>query len=146
MESADEHIKNSKGVSQAQRNVIYLCMNNKNVYEKVKAILKPQDYIDDIYIKLAEVIYKACDENTEIHPADMVNYFFNTDEQKKAAEVFALNLDFESKKDMEKLVTESVRLIKRAKTDILALKAQTVEDIANLVAEKKNIEAINIEL
>jgi len=144
--SVSDSVQNSKGIQQAQRNLIYLSMNHADVYEKVKNIVKPQDYIDDVYIRLAEFVYQACDNNKNIHPADTVNIFELPEEQKKAAETFALKLDFESMKDMEKAVNEIVKLIKRTKTDALFAKADSVEMLTELMNEKKKIDNLYIKL
>ena len=81
-----------------------------------------------------------------MHPADAVNIFTEPQEQKKAAETFALKLNFENMSDMEKAVNEEVRLIKRTKNDILASTASSLEDLTKVINEKKKLESIYIEL
>lgn len=144
--SVSDSMQNSKGIQQAQRNLIYLAMNHADVYEKIKNIVKPQDYIDDVYIRLAKFVYEACDKGKNIHPADTVNIFELPDEQKKAAEAFALRLDFESVRDMEKAVNEIVKLIKRTKIDAQVAKADSVEMLTELINEKKKMDNLYIKL
>jgi len=144
--SVSDSVKSSKGIAQAQRNLIYLAMTQKDVYEKIKNIVRPQDYIDDVYIKLSQLVYDSQESGKQLHPADAVNIFEQSAEQKRAAETFAVNLEYESVKDMEKAVNEIVKLIKRTKTDILASKASSVEEIAELINEKKKLESMYIEL
>ena len=143
---AGESVKSSKGLQQAQRNLIYIAMNNREVYEKIKDIVHPEDFIDDVYIKLAQYVYEKCENKNEVHPADAVNIFTEPQEQKKAAETFALKLNFENMSDMEKAVNEEVRLIKRTKNDILASTASSLEDLTKVINEKKKLESIYIEL
>lgn len=144
--SVSDSVKSSKGIAQAQRNLIYLAMTQKDVYEKIKNIVRPQDYIDDVYIKLSQLVYDSQESGKQLHPADAVNIFEQSAEQKRVAETFAVNLEYESVKDMEKAVNEIVKLIKRTKTDILASKASSVEEIAELINEKKKLESMYIEL
>ena len=118
----------------------------KEVYEKIKDIVHPEDFIDDVYIKLAQYVYEKCENKNEVHPADAVNIFTEPQEQKKAAETFALKLNFENMSDMEKAVNEEVRLIKRTKNDILASTASSLEDLTKVINEKKKLESIYIEL
>ena len=143
---AGESVKSSKGLQQAQRNLIYIAMNTREVYEKIKDIVHPEDFIDDVYIKLAQYVYEKCENKNEVHPADAVNIFTEPQEQKKAAETFALKLNFENMSDMEKAVNEEVRLIKRTKNDILASTASSLEDLTKVINDKKKLESIYIEL
>ena len=144
--SINEGIKNSKGVWQAQCNILFLCATNKDFYEKIKEHMSPEDFIDDIYIRLAEIIFETAKTGKQIFPAEVVNFFETSEEQKKVAEVFTIKFMWDSKRELEKIVSEEIKLIKRTKADILASKASSVEEIENFLKIKKEIESFNIYL
>lgn len=142
----DGEVYGSKGILQAQRNLIFFCASQKEVYEKLRDYIKPEDFIDEFYIKFAGMVFERLEKNLEIVPAQAVNFFQNNEEQKKAAEVFALNLKYENLSELEKAVNEGVKLLKRTKADILAAKAETIEDIKQVVDIRKELESLNITL
>ncbi|MGL4791158.1 MAG: DNA primase, partial [Anaerotignaceae bacterium] len=77
-----EEMKKSKGVMEAQRNILFMCNSQRNVYEKIKPYLKPEDFIDTTYIKLAEIMFKVIEGGGSMFPAEAVNYFTTPQEQK----------------------------------------------------------------
>ena len=144
--SANEGIKNSKGVWQAQCNILFLCATNKEFYEKIKEHIAPENFIDDIYIKLAKIVFETAEGGKQIFPAEVVNFFETPEEQKKIAEVFTIKFTWASKTELEKIVSEEIKLIKRTKADILASNASTVEEIESFLKIKKEIENFYIYL
>ena len=108
--------------------------------------MSPEDYIDGVYIKLAEIIYRMNDEDEKILPADMVNYFTTVEEQKRVSEVFSVKFNYENVRELEKALTEEIVLLKKAKADHLSRNASSAEDIQKVIEIKKNLNRINIVL
>ena len=144
--SAAEETRKSRGILEAQRNILYLCATNFNVYKKVRTILMPKDYIDPDYQKLASLLYEACEKGNSIFPAEAVNFFDSVEAQKKVSEVFTVKNEFGTLRELEKAVNEEVALIKRAKIDQDAAKAQSIEDIKSLLELKRELSQLNIKL
>ena len=144
--TADNTAEKSKGVLEAQRSMIFVCATRNEIYQKVKKYLKAQDFIDDVYIMLAGIVFEEAEKGNTIFPADAVNFFTDPDEQKKAAEVFAIKFNYDGAGELEKAINECVKLIKRTKADILAKNAVSVEEIKALIDLKKELDSLYISL
>ncbi|MGE4214398.1 MAG: DNA primase, partial [Anaerotignaceae bacterium] len=141
-----EEIIKSKGLYEAQRNIIFICATKKEIYDKIKLHLNPQDFIDEVYIRLAEIVFDAAENGATIFPAGAVNYFETPEAQKKVAEVFAIKFKYDGMNELEKAVNEEIRLIKRTKADALAATATSIEEIKTLIELKKQLDTLYITL
>ncbi|HCT64436.1 MAG TPA: DNA primase [Lachnospiraceae bacterium] len=141
-----EQIKKSKGLYEAQRNIIYICATKKEIYDKIKLHLKADDFIDEEYKRLAEIVFDAAEKGVTIFPAEAVNYFHTPEAQKKVAEVFAIKFKYDGLNELEKAVNEEIRLIKRTKADALAATATSIEDLNTLMEVKKQLDKLYITL
>ncbi|MBQ2752564.1 MAG: DNA primase [Firmicutes bacterium] len=145
-ENGGAFVSGAKGTLQAQQNLLFICATNLRAYSKIKQFMSPEDYIDGVYIKLAEIIYRMNDEDEKIVPADMVNYFTTVEEQKRVSEVFSVKFNYENNRELEKALTEEVVLLKKIKADYLSRNASSAEDIQKVIEIKKNLTQINIVL
>ena len=75
----------------AEKELLNLILNNKDIYQTIKCEFKADDFLDLVYRKLAEIIYKLY-ENDEPLILESITDHFNEDEKSKVEEVFTLNL------------------------------------------------------
>lgn len=139
-----KEIIKSAGILSAQKDILYLCASNIQVYHKIKTILSAEDFLEPIYQKIYEKIELLYQKSDTVFPAEMINYFELPEEQKKVTEIFAVVLHYNSIKDMEKALTEEVKTVKKASLDQLAAQAQSIEQVKKLVAEKRNVDSLYI--
>ena len=139
-----KEIIKSAGILSAQKDILYLCASNIQVYHKIKTILSAEDFLEPIYQKIYEKIELLYQKSDTVFPAEMINYFELPEEQKKVTEIFAVVLHYNSIKDMEKALTEEVKAVKKASLDQLAAQAQSIEQVKKLVAEKRNVDSLYI--
>ncbi|MCI1960246.1 MAG: DNA primase [Clostridia bacterium] len=144
--SVKNSISNSSGVIQAQKNIIFLCCDNTDLYFKIKKFLKADDFPDSDYSHLMEYASSFIESGKNIIPADAVSIFDTDEKQQKAAAVFSANVDYSSSEELSKALTEEIRLIKRSKLDCLASSATTIEQLQKIIKAKKEIEDIDIKL
>jgi DNA primase len=119
----------SKGIMEAQRSILSLWIAHKWIYDKMKHLLLPEDFLDPAYQKAAMLIGKWYQNEEAIVPADLMSYFEILEEQQKITAIFATKEEVENKYDMEKIINEGFRLIKHAG---LEQKKQTVHSIEEL--------------
>lgn len=143
-ENKDVVNRKSKGIIQAQRNVLYVCASYKDIYVKIIKYLSPEDFPDSIYEKMAELIFNMNENNREVFPAEILNHFESVEEQKLVTEVFAVRLNYDSTEAMEKAVNEGVKIIKRAKIDKLAANAVDIDDVYKLTEAKRKLDELYI--
>lgn len=75
----------------AEKELLNIILKNKEIYETIKDIFKPQDFLDQVHRKLAELIYRLYESNEQISLENISNHF-DKDEKAKVKELFVLNL------------------------------------------------------
>lgn len=137
-------ITKSSGTFAAQRDILFLCASNIQVFNKIKTILSAEDFTEEIYKKVYEKIDLLHQKSAVVFPAELVNYFELPEEQKIVTEIFAVALQYKSTKEIEKALTEEVKTLKRTSLDKLASQVQSVEQIKKLIAEKGKLDSLYI--
>lgn len=136
--------KIEKGLSEAQRSLLYYCAQHQGVYDTLKTILQEGDFTEAVFQKVFEEIGALWEESGHVFPADLVSRFEDTKEQKLVTEIFAVQLPTENGADMEKAINEQVRLLKRTKIDHLTANASTAEEIQQLVDARRKLDSLYI--
>lgn len=136
--------RKEKGILEAQRNLLFACAQYKGVDEKLRDVLEEADFTEEVYRRLYAAIGRMWQESGCVFPADLVSRFEDAGEQKAAAEVFAVQLPWESGADMEKALNEQVRLLKRTKIDDMTANAISVEELQSLMEAKRKLDSLNI--
>ncbi len=143
----NEEVKTkSHGLFAAQKDILYLCASNIQVYNKIKTILSPEDFIEPVYQKVYEYIALLYQKNSTVFPAELVNYFEQQQQQKLVTQIFAVSSEYKTMRDLEKALTEEVKTIKRVSLDRLASQAEDIEQIKKLVIEKGKLDGLYITL
>lgn len=138
-----QNIKSS-GILAAQRDILYLCASNIQIYNKIKTILQPEDFTETVYQKVYQNIDVLHQKSATIFPAELINYFEQPEEQKAVAEIFAVTLEYQTTKDMQKALTEEVKRLKKVSIDKLASQSQSIEDIQNVIAQREKLNNLHI--
>ncbi len=133
-----------RGIIEAQKNLIYLLATNPVVYEKVGAVLSPDDFLDDFFQRAATLIFAYNEKRQTIHPAEVVNSFVELEEQKLIAQIFNGQPEYKSGQALEKAVNDQVKLIKRHRIDIKARTSTDIEELQKLIEEKRRLENLYI--
>ncbi len=98
-------------IENAEKRLLNLISQNKKLCQKIIGELTPDDFSNQIYKKLAQMIYQAVDDKNEIEPAMLLNEF-EGEELKIASSVF-YNLEIYDSD--EKTFDELILTIKREK-------------------------------
>ena len=133
-----------KGLLEAQRNLLFLCAQYQGVQEKLQDVLEAADFTEEAYRVMYTAIGQMWQENGHVFPADLVSRFEGAEEQKAAAEVFAVQLPQEDGAEIEKAVNEQVRLLKRTKIDQMTANAVSAEELQSLMEAKRKLESLYI--
>ena len=138
-----------KGLKQAQEGLLYFISVNINLYNIIKNLIKPIEFFDSEYIQLAEIIFDYNDNNKNIYPAEIINKFENSEIQKKISNVFMQKDDFDENEDLEKIINDYYKIIKKNYIDFKIEQATNTKDLSNLqqlFEEKKQLDKIYIKL
>lgn len=143
-QSNKDLIIKSSGLFAAQKDILFLCASNIQIFNKVKTILLAEDFTEEIYKNIYEKIDLLHQKSAVVFPAELINYFELPEEQKIVTEIFAVTSQYQSTKEIEKALTEEVKTLKRIRLDKLASQAQSVEQIKKLIAEKGKLDSLYI--
>lgn len=138
-----------KGLIKAQQILLNVISNNKLVYYKVKQYLQPTDFVEVCFQKLAYKIYELNDNENNIYPAELINYFDNPTEQKIVTEVFAITETFNDDFELEKTINDNIKIILKGSIEKKLQKAIEncdLQQTQKLTEDKRNIDKLNITL
>ncbi|MTI70902.1 MAG: DNA primase [Firmicutes bacterium] len=107
----------------AERNLINLIIKDKTIYNKIKDEIKPKDFFNNVYRKLAETIYNKYNENDDMK-FDYVKDKFEKKDLEKVKETFDMENPMEGSEKI-KAVRDYIDKINYYK---LKLKKQDIKE------------------
>ncbi len=115
--------------------------------------LKGPEGAQDLYAAVAESLFRHQAEHTEVQKADLISLADRPEDQEKIAHLVQMQLP-EERDDLEKLLTETVRAVKRRALEerLARLSAEenaTAEDLRSMqdiIYERKSLETLRIQL
>ncbi|NMA83976.1 MAG: DNA primase [Epulopiscium sp.] len=132
------------GIVKAQRNLLCLLLTESGLYEQLKKYLSPQDFIDGLYRKVAELIYQGYENGEKMDGASIIGKFELLEEQQKVSKIFTTNLVFQSKEERQKIIHEQVRLVKQSSIEHRSRTTTDLAQLQGLITEKRQLEQMNI--
>lgn len=130
----------------AQKNILTIVVSHKDIFKAVKPYIKPSEFVDELYLKVAEIIYVLYEENLSINPAMIINKFIELDEQNKVAQIFNNDIKVDNQLQFEKIINESIQILKNAYIDKMSKQITDVEDMQNLIKIKRELQDLYISL
>ena len=134
------------GVRQSQRILLTWLIEDERVYPAVKGILEPEDFTEELYRKVAAMVYEGLERGT-LTPAGILSHFINDEEEyKEVAALFNTSLSELTREEKERAFSETVKRVKRYS---LEEKSRSVTDIASLqklIQEQAKINTLHISL
>lgn len=129
--------KREDGNLQAQKLLLTWLADRPQLYEKVKHEIAPEDFTEELYRKVAALLYEQY-ERGAANPAQIISMFSDEEEQRTVAGLFHARLpEMTSAQDQEKALRDVIARIKR---DSLEAKKEQV-DVTNLEEMQRFIEA-----
>lgn len=120
-------VNKDDGIIKSQRLLITWLTEDPSLYDKLKTLLKPEDFTDGIYKDVAKLVYEEYDKAGEVIPAKIISCFDSTEEQSEAAALFNAELLGDMKEaERQKALFDTVYRLKEESLNIQSLKA--IED------------------
>lgn len=108
-------------------NILYV---NNDLFKTIENKLSWQDFNDEVYSKVAHVMFDDLKSNVNIEPASIVSLYSNVDDMKKVSDIFSDNT-ITDMDNIDKVIGDYVNLIKKsrmiAKKDEISLKIKEYE-------------------
>ena len=144
--------KKEDGMKQSQKLLLTWLIEYDNLYDKIKDIITPEDFTEDIFRKVAELLYEQKKSGT-VNPAQIISLFAEEEEQREVAELFHARIhEVDSAAERDKALKETILRVKDNSisyrsahlepTDIMQGLQQLVEDKRTL----QNMEKMHISI
>ncbi|MCQ2537502.1 MAG: DNA primase [Lachnospiraceae bacterium] len=135
---------------QPQRLLLTYLVNEPALYKKLKAVISPEEFTDNLYRKVAELSFSECESSGIVNAARITSLFEDKDDQLKVGEIFQTELKGDmSEMERMKAVEDLVRKIKLSAIETALAAAAEVGDsarVSQLFAEQIRLKNKNTKL
>ena len=133
-------------IDEAQQSILYILATNIRIYNILKKYIKPTNFLNPIYIKLANLIFQLNENNEPIYPAEIILKVEDIEEQKLISKVFMLKIDFSNSDKLEKVINDQIKIIKKAYFDKVILENTNIDEVQNVLKETKLFDKLYINI
>lgn len=136
------------GMKQSQKILLTWLIEDTNVFETIKDIIMPDDFTEDLYKQVAEMLFTQYKNEGIVTPAKIINYFESKEEQKEVASLFSAGIRGDmSHGEKKKALTETILRIKKNSLEIKSMKAieqNNAEELQKIIAEQVRLQKLHI--
>lgn len=137
--------KKEDGMKQSQKLLLTWLIENTGLFQKINKYITPEDFTEEIYRKVAKILFEQYEESGSVNPAKIVSMFENEEEQREIAGLFNAKIhEVETKEDREKALKETIVRVKEnsIKHRSKALDPTDMEGLMQLIQDKKALEQL----
>lgn len=139
--------KAEDGFSQTQKLLLTWLIEDVTLFDKLSGIITPEDFKEELYHQVAEMIFEQYKQEGSVMPAKIINYFESKEEQTEAASLFSTSLkESMSKQEREKALNEIVQKIKRASLDYDSSHATDAAQLQAVIKAQAELPKLHISL
>ena len=134
--------KKEDGMKQSQKLLLTWLIEYDNLYDKIKDIITPEDFTEDIFRKVAELLYEQKKSGT-VHPAQIIRLFAEEEEQREVAELFHARIhEVDSAAERDKALKETILRVKDNSISYRSahLEPTDMQGLQQLVADKRTLQ------
>ncbi len=135
------------GFLQSQRILLTWLCDDVKLFSLLKDIITPDDFVEQPYRQVAEMLYEQFQQDGQVHPAKIISFFESKEEQSLVASLFNTDIQMvEEPKDREKALNDIVLKIKKHSLDYRSSHMTDLNELTKLIQEKKKLENMHISL
>ncbi|MEG2440784.1 MAG: DNA primase [Acetivibrio sp.] len=139
--------KNEDGFKQAQKILLTWLIEDTRLFEKIKGIITAADFKEELYEKVAKMLFEQYEEGGTVTPAKILNQFESKEEQTEAASLFNTSLSRDMNPvEREKAFNEIVIRIKKYSLDYTSKHVTEIEQLQKIIKEQRNLQKLHISL
>ena len=134
--------KKEDGMKQSQKLLLTWLIEYDNLYDKIKDIITPEDFTEDIFRKVAELLYEQKKSGT-VNPAQIISLFAEEEEQREVAELFHARIhEVDSVAERDKALKETILRVKDNSITYRSahLEPTDIQGLQQLVADKRTLQ------
>lgn len=134
--------KKEDGMKQSQKLLLTWLIEYDNLYDKIKDIITPEDFTEDIFRKVAELLCEQKKSGT-VNPAQIISLFAEEEEQREVAELFHARIhEVDSAAERDKALKETILRVKDNSISYRSahLEPTDMQGLQQLVADKRTLQ------
>lgn len=136
------------GMKQSQKILLTWLIEDTNVFETIKDIIMPDDFTEDLYKQVAEMLFSQYKNEGIVTPAKIINYFESKEEQKEVASLFSAGIRGDmSPGEKRKALSETILRIKKNSLELKSQKAieeNNAEELQKIILEQVKLQKLHI--
>lgn len=144
-EALSGHKKKEDGVITAQKILLTWMADNEGVYKSLREYLGPEDFADDLYKRVVQILYAQYESGT-VNPARIMNYFTAEEEHKEVASLFQTKVrELTTRGEQEKAIRDSFLKVKTHSLEeqTRALDPTDIKGLQALMEQKTHLQNLN---
>lgn len=137
--------KKEDGMKQSQKLLLTWLIENTGLFQKINKYITPEDFTEEIFQKVAKILFAQYEESGSVNPAKIVSMFGNEEEQREIAALFNAKIhEVETKEDREKALKETIIRVKENSINYHSrtLAPTDMEGLMKLVQDKRALEQL----
>lgn len=139
--------KEAEGIKQSQKLLLTWLIEEPDLFEKMKGIITVDDFKDEMYHKVAELVFGQFEKNGKVLPAAILNQFSSKEEQNEIAALFNTGLDGEiNHAEKEKAFNDTIYKVKKFSLDYDSSRATDITQLQKIISEQANLQKLHISL
>ncbi len=139
--------KTEDGIAQSQGIFLTWLSNHPELFEKTKDIVSVADFVDEPYRQVAEMMYQQYESSGQVQPAVIISKFESKEEQSLVAGLFNKEIRQLSRdEEQQKAFNEVVQGIKKYSLEYRSRHVTDLQELQNLMEEKKKLQTLQIKL
>lgn len=129
------------GIAKSQGIFLTWITNDPELFEKTKELVRAEDFVDEPYHQVAQMVYEQYENRGKVEPAVIISRYESKEEQSLVAGIFnkeirALTGDLEQ----QKAVNEVIRSIKKNSLDYRSRHVTDMKELQQIIEEKKQLQ------
>ncbi|GLB30247.1 DNA primase [Lacrimispora amygdalina] len=135
------------GVMQSQRLLLTWLIENPVLFDKIKGVITPDDFIEELYHKVAQMVFDGHAAGT-LNPAEILNHFIDDEDQyRTVAGLFHASLkESLDNEEQKKAFSETIMKVKKNSLDHASRHAAGIEELQRIIKEQAALRDLNISL
>lgn len=135
------------GVKQSQRLLLTWLIENPLLFDKIRGIITPDDFIEELYHQVAQMVFDGHAAGT-LNPAEILNHFIdNEDQYRTVAGLFHASLkESLDNEEQKKAFSETIIKVKKNSLDYASRHAAGIEELQRIIKEQAALKNLHISL
>lgn len=139
--------KEADGIKQSQRILLTWLIEEPELYDKIKDIITADDFKDEMYRKVAGLVFQQFSEIGKVLPAAILNQFSSKEEQNEIAALFNTGLDGEiNHVEKEKALNDTIYKVKKFSLDYDSSRVTDFKQLQEIIKQQTNLQKLHISL